>query len=137
MTTVLGARDDAFVSFAHSGPMRDAAPFGSLSASVPASAPASPSHSRRSPGNGGFETHRAGESREERFERKVDRVLSLVDALDARLAALAGSVSEETGGEAIERAAGVRGYLDRLLRSPPWSERTEKTPRPESASTVE
>ena len=65
--------------------------------------------------------------REERFEIRVDRVLSLVDALDARLAELAGS--GETGGEATERAAGVRGHLDRLLRSPPWSERTEKTPR--------
>ena len=65
--------------------------------------------------------------REERFEMRVDRVLSLVDALDARLAELAGSGSWETGGEAVERATGVRGHLDRLLRSPPWSERTEKT----------
>ena len=87
--------------------MRDAAPFASLSASAPASTPGSP--------------------REERFQTRVDRVLSLVDALDARLAELAGS--GETGGEVTERAAGVRGHLDRLLRSPPWSERTEKTPR--------
>ena len=161
--------------------MRDAAPFASLSASSPASTPASPSPTRRPPGDAGFETHRvrtgvllgdidalprgdgdrvpgdgsprdgAGDAmgctgdarrrdgegtgdgprspREERFEMRVDRVLSLVDALDARLAELAGSGSWETGGEAVERAAGVRGHLDRLLRSPPWSERTEKTPR--------
>lgn len=158
--------------------MRDAAPFASLSTSSPASTPASPSPTRRPPGDAGFETLRvrtgvllgdidalprgdgdrvpgdgsprdgAGDAmgctgdarrrdgegtgdgprspREERFEMRVDRVLSLVDALDARLAELAGSGSGETGGEAVE---GVRGHLDRLLRSPPWSERTEKTPR--------
>jgi hypothetical protein len=38
--------------------MRDAAPFASLSDSVPASAPASPSPSRRPPGDAGFETQR-------------------------------------------------------------------------------
>lgn len=165
--------------------MRDAAPFASLSESVPASAPASPSPSRRPPGDAGFETQRVrtslllgdinavlrgdgdrvpgdgspadaagdtvgragdarrgsgdgtgdgprsrgeGATREERFERRVDRVLSLVDALDARLAALAGSGSEETRGDAFERAEGVRGHLDRLLRSP-WSEGTQKIPR--------
>ena len=160
--------------------MRDAAPFASLSTSSPASTPASPSPTRRPPGDAGFETHRvrtgvllgdidalprgdgdrvpgdgspgdgAGDAMGCTGTRGVgtEREPGMVPGLRARsgskcestvcflswirwttrLAELAGSGSGETGGEAVE-APRARGHLDRLLRSPPWSDGGRRRPR--------